>query len=328
MKLHFLRPDSTSLASPDPTLLDAVRAQLLHRPGVVEVDDCAQADALVLHEPWAFREWRYIDRLIADPVVGRFSHKVYTLNSDDSAAGLLRGLYTCLANRLFDPSLHVAMPFLTQPNEEVLSHAGTPRAPAHYLATWRGNPKSNRRVRARLLDMFANSSNVKVESTTSWLDHGAEEKLHYVQLLRAARFSLCPGGWAAASFRIFESMALGVAPVIIADQFVEPRGPDWSSFSLRIKEADLASLEAVLAQHEDRYQEMGVLAYQAWKRYFHPDLLMGYCADALLDCVHRNAGHGSPDQDIVRWRSRRMYKGNRWTLPQRLSNRVRRLAQM
>ena len=325
MKLRFLKPSDVPLASADVSLIESLRGDLLRRPGVVEESDIGAADALVIHEPWAFREWRYIDRLIADPVIGRFSHKVYTVNSDDAAAGLLRGAYNCLPRSRFDPRLHAATPFLVQPNEQVLAHAGMRRAPATHLGTWRGNPKSNRRVRERLLNTFSGSSNFKVEATQSWLNHGADEKLHYVRLVRSGKFSLCPGGWAAASMRIFESMALGVAPVIIADEFVEPAGPDWQACSLRVREADLPSLESILQQHAGRHETMGARAYEAWCRYFHPSRLIAYYADALLRCMRANAGAGSPKSDIERWRSRRTYKANGWTVPQRVSNRLNRL---
>ena len=325
MKLRFLKPNDAPMASADVSLIESLRAELLQRPGIVEESDFDVADALVIHEPWAFREWRYIDKLIADPVIGRFSHKVYTVNSDDAPAGLLRGAYCCLPQSRLDPALHVATPFLVQPNEQVLAHADTRRAPATLLGTWRGNPKSNRRLRERLLDLYAGSSSFKVEATKSWLNHGADEKAHYVRLLRSGKFSLCPGGWGPASIRIFESMALGVAPVIIADEFAPPAGPDWKAFSLRVREADLASLESILQQHAQQHEKMGARAYEAWCRYFHPSRLIAYYADALLGCMRANVGSGSPKSDIERWRSHRMYKANGWTMSQRLSKRLKRL---
>jgi hypothetical protein len=325
MKLRFLTASDVPLASADVSLIESLRGELLRRPGIVEENDFEAADALVIHEPWAFREWRYIDRLIADPVVGRFSHKIYTINSDDAAAGLLRGAYSCLPKSRFDPALHAAAPFLVQPNEQVLAHAGTRRAPATHLATWRGNTKSNRRVRERLVSLYSGSPSFKVEATQSWLNHGADEKQYYIQLVRSGMFSLCPAGWAAASMRIFESMALGVAPVIIADEFVEPAGPDWPAFSLRVKEADVASLESILQQRASRHEAMGERAYEAWCKYFHPNRLLTYYADTLLGCMRANAGSGCPASDIERWRSHRMYKANGWTAPQRLSNRLKKL---
>jgi hypothetical protein len=325
MKLRFLTPNDTPLACTDPHLLDAIRTELLQRPGVVEAEDVEEADALIVHEPWAFREWRYIDRLVADPVVGRHAHKVYTVNSDDAAAGLLRGVYTCLRRSRFDPKLHAAVPFFAQPNEQVATEAGTPRPPASLLATWRGNPKSNRPLRQAVLDLCSGSPLFRAESTESWLNHGDDEKTRYVALLRSGKFSLCPGGWAPASIRIFESMALGVAPVLIADDFVEPNGPDWATVSLRVPEAELPSLQARLEARAHEYLAIGERAYQAWHQHFRHDRLMRYYADALVTLIQGNAKGGSAAAEFARWRSPQMARLNGWTLPQRIANKVNRV---
>ncbi|MGJ7491690.1 exostosin domain-containing protein [Variovorax sp. ZT4R33] len=325
MKIRFLTAADTPLANPDNSQLEALRSAILPQSGVREAATLEEADALVLHEPWAFRERRYIDRLVADPVVGRWPYKVYTLNSDDAASGLLRGLYTCLPRSRFDAQLHAPVPFLAQPNEEVVAQAGTPRPPANYLGTWRGNPKSNRRLRQNLLDLCARWPAFKVESTESWLNHGPDEKRHYVELLRSGRFSLCPGGWAPASIRIFESMAVGVAPAIIADEFVEPPGPDWSAVSVRVPEAELPSLQAKLEARVGDAPAMGDAAYQAWREHFHPERIFSYYADALLRLIRENAGGGSVEEEVARWRSHRMAKLNGWTLPQRVANKLHRM---
>jgi hypothetical protein len=324
-KLRFLKRADSSLASEDDALILAIRAELLGRPNIVEEDDCGEADAILMHESWAFREWRYIDKLLADPVISRYSPKVYTVNNDDAATGLLRGAYSCLPARRFDADLHVAVPFLARPNEEVLAHAGKSPGEARCLGVWRGNPHSNRKLRGQLLQLYGGSKNFKVESTDSWKDHGKQEKLRYVQMLRSGKFSLCPGGWAPATIRTYESMAVGVAPVIIADEFVLPRGPDWSAFSLRVKEADLPSLEAILEQHAERHEAMGALAYEAWHRYFRPERLIGYYADMLMECVRTSASIGTPTTETARWRSPSMYRNNGWTVGQRLWNRASRL---
>ena len=101
-------------------------------------------------------------------------------------------------------------------------------------------------------------------------------------------------------------------------------GPDWRAFSLQVKEADLWALEPILEEHAGRHQEMGALAHEAWRRYFKPSGLIAYYADALLACIDANPG-GSAESEIRRWRSRRTYASNGWTLPQRLANRVNRL---
>ena len=323
MKLRFLMPSDVPLANTDVALIEALREELLQRPGMAEARHADDADAMVIHEPWAFREWRYIARLMNDPVIGRAPQKVFTINSDDAATGLLRGVYTCLAKKRFDPALHAAVPFFAQPNEQVLPNAGLRVGNAPLVPTWRGNPKSQRRLRGRLLDLYGGSSIFRVESTDSWWNHEAEEKLRYIRLLRLGKFALCPAGWGAASMRIFESMALGVAPVIIADEFVEPAGPDWSTFAIRVPESEVARLEPILEAYIERYEEMGALAHQAWLDHYQPSRLMACYSDNLMRCMRGNL-ESSPPAEFRRWRSRRMYSTNGWTLPQRISNRVKR----
>lgn len=325
MKLYFLSPPETELADPDASVIDAIKAELLRRPDIVEGTGPDDADAILIHEPWSFKEWRYIDRLLADPVISRHPHKTYTINVDDAATGLLRGVYASLPQRRLDPAIHATAPFLLQHNEFVLQRSREPRPQPTYLATWRGNPHSNPKLRGRLLEVCGQTPACHVESTASWMNHGTDEKSQYVDLLQSGKFSLCPAGWAPATFRVFESMALGIAPVIIADQFVPPSGPVWEDFSLRVAEADLPRIENELNRHGDRYLEMGQRAREAWQRYFRPDLLPSYYCDALLACIGSSAGSGSAEQEIKRWRSSEMFWANGWSIPQRISIKLRRL---
>jgi hypothetical protein len=94
---------------------------------------------------------------------------------------------------------------------------------------------------------------------------------------------------------------------------------------VRVKEADLPSLEAILEQHAGRYEEMGALAHDAWSRYFQPDRLIGYYAAELIECIRKSAASGTPATETARWRSARMYRSNGWTIPQRVWNRAARV---
>jgi hypothetical protein len=81
-------------------------------------------------------------------------------------------------------------------------------------------------------------------------------------------FVLCPRGVAPSSYRIFEAMKAGRVPVIIADEWVPPLGPDWTEFSLRVPEAGLLDVPQILESLAARAPEMGVRASQAWERWF------------------------------------------------------------
>jgi hypothetical protein len=235
----------------------------------------------------------------------------------------LRGLYTSLAAPRFDGRIHRAVPFPAVLNERVLERRDEVHEDRPFLASWRGNTRSNP-MRRRLVDRFGGNPRFRIEATDSWFNHGSHEKDAYVDLLLSSKFSLCPAGWAAVSFRIYESMALGIAPVILADDFVPPAGPDWKAFALDLKERRLGELETFLLKNENGFRERGRRAKVEWERYFSPKAVHGYYADSLLDCI-RSAPRGSREAEIKRWTSFKMRWTNRWTLPQRVANKLAKL---
>ena len=303
-------------------MLDGIRTDLLGRHGHRAASSPDVADAIILHEEFSFKEWRYVPRLIEDPIVGRYPNKVYTINTDDAANGLLRGVYTSLPKGRYNAQYHGIVPYAAFPNQAVLERRGEPRPEPKYLGTWRGNTKSNKRLRNHFYQVCNSSPLFLVETTQSWLNHDGNEKQHYVDVLVSGRFSLCPAGWAAVSFRIYESMALGICPVIIADEFVPPHGPNWPDFSIRVPEADVSNLAVILEGFSDSYLEMGKMAKQAWEQYFSPERVNKYYADALLNCIRTGLNTGSSAKEIARWRSFMTYWSNHWTLPQRFMVKV------
>ena len=322
MKLYFLTPDQSSLAAKDCTMLHGIKSDLLGRHGHREAADPESADALILHEEFSFKEWRYVARLLKDKLVGRYPNKVYTINTDDCANGLLRGVYTSLPRCRYNAQIHGVVPYASFPNQAVLERRVEPRPQPKYLGTWRGNTKSNRKLRNQFLKVCQDSPVFLAETTASWLNHDISEKHHYVDVLLSGRFSLCPAGWAAVSFRIYESMALGVCPVIIADEFVPPNGPVWNDFSIRIPESDVPNLKAILEGFSDSYLEMGQKAKQAWEQYFCPERVNRYYSDALLACIRTGLNTGSAGREVARWKSFMTYWSNNWTLPQRFMVKV------
>ncbi len=125
--------------------------------------------------------------------------------------------------------------------------------------------------------------------------------------------------------RIFEHGALGVAPVILADEFVEPAGrPTGEAFSLRVRGRDLGSLETILQAHSGRLRGDGRSRLRSLEAAFHPDLLSELLRRMpVLGCHPGQRGIKFARASIERWRSRRMYKANGWTAPQRLSNKLK-----
>ncbi|MFT3782551.1 MAG: exostosin family protein [Nibricoccus sp.] len=325
MKIYFVTPADSPLADPGGEMLAAIRRAMMAEGGATETVRASDADALVLPEKYSFKEWRYIERILSDPLIGPNITRTYTINADDCATGLLRGVYTSLPSDRFDAAIHAIVPYTFYPNQYVLSAGPAGTAERRYLATWRGNPKSNAKLRGKLIQNHAGNGEIFVSETTSWLNHPGDEKKTYVDLMQAGKFSLCPAGWAPITFRVYESMALGVAPVVIADRSVLPPGPNWSECSIRVPEAALSDLSQLLKAYESRFLEMGKKAREAWERYFSPERAAAFYATSLLTCMERSLGSSNFAEEKRRMCSFGMYWSNEWTIPQRVVNKVRRL---
>jgi Exostosin family len=325
MKIYFVCPTDTLLADQNTGLVNRLKSSIKNISGITILDSPDDADAIIINETNSYKEWRYIDKLLLDKLIAPNLHKTYTINTDDCATGLLRGLYTSLPKERFNEAIHAIVPYTYYPNEFVTKDIVPERGTLKYLASWRGNTKSNPKLRCNIINLLANKPEFIAESTNSWLNHTIEEKETYVKLILSSKFSLCPGGWAPISFRIYESMALGVAPVIIADRCLLPDGPNWDKCSIRIKERDLNSLPEILEERAETYIELGSAAREEWLKHFSLNAIDNYYTDCLLQCLHKSIGNSLLKNEVKRMRSFHMYSSNNWTIPQRIFNKFNRI---
>jgi len=320
MKIFFVKKNQTCLSDRDPKTLLAIKENLLLEKGIEEVFNIHKADVIIIQEENSFKNFKYITDLESDEIISTYPEKVFTINSDDCATGLLRGLYTSLPKYRFNSSIHAIVPYMHFPNDLVFAGHSMNIAPV-YLASWRGNTKSNR-IRSKMVSSLKSKNGFYLETTNSWLNHDLDEKKSYVNLIRAAKFSLCPAGWAPVSFRIYESMALGRCPVIIADDFEPPKGPDWKDFAVFYPQKDINLLSSFLCQNEQLAKDYGKNAFEVWKRYFCADVVKEYYTHTLLSLIYQTP-KTSKEAEFKRWRSLNMYWKNKWTIPQRILNKIR-----
>jgi len=104
----------------------------------------------------------------------------------------------------------------------------------------------------------------------------------YSDALYLAKFVLCPRGFGTSSFRIFESMRCGRVPVIISDDWVEPQGPDWPSFSIRVRESQVSSIPQILSERVSESKAMGSRARKEWEQWFSPSSSFHYLIESIL----------------------------------------------
>ncbi|CAO3651799.1 unnamed protein product [Cunninghamella blakesleeana] len=77
--------------------------------------------------------------------------------------------------------------------------------------------------------------------------------LEYIEKLARSKYGLAPMGWTLDTTRIWEFMAFGVVPVVIADGIIEPfeMDVDWDSFIVRIRREEAHRLDEILRNIDD-----------------------------------------------------------------------------
>ena len=103
--------------------------------------------------------------------------------------------------------------------------------------------------------VYSEKQNVKKELNESKLHSNNTQE--YNKLLLESRFSLCPSGSGPNSIRLWESLATGSIPIILADTLELPEHELWENTILRVKECDIGNLSQILANvDETKEREM------------------------------------------------------------------------
>lgn len=168
------------------------------------------------------------------------------------------------------PRYHFTQPFL-------------PATQRKYLASFKGNVRANcGGLRRRLLSLHDENvfpiesavfmpCDVAISEAQIATERVRPGQSSYVDMLYNSTFALLPRGCGyALSYRMIESLNAGCVPVIISDGYVLPfeRLLDYSRFSLRVPEADIAELPDILREHRRDADRLQAQAYSVYAEYF------------------------------------------------------------
>jgi hypothetical protein len=92
----------------------------------------------------------------------------------------------------------------------------------------------------------------------------------YAEVMARSKFALCPRGCGISSYRLFEAMSLGVAPVIITDKWQPTQDVDWR-FAIFLPERHIGDIDRIVRSHESEWQERGKAALAAYQSAFAGD---------------------------------------------------------
>ena len=268
-----------------------MRDQILRSddPRYEMTDHPERADIIVFWEPHQRSQVIRIPRLRAHPLVQQFPNKVFVVSVEDAPLGLLPGLYTCLPRWRHHPHRHRTTLYYRTQNPYLRSLRAGRHVPApQYLASFLGSPSHS--LRRRLFDIQESlaAHNIRITETpyNRFLIPQDPEllpgQLAFIDMILEAKFSLCPRGNGAGSYRLQESLALGRAPVIISDAWVPVAGVEWDQFAIFVSEDSLQDLPAILSEHEPRWKEMGDRARQIYESHFSQPVFAVRAVEKIL----------------------------------------------
>jgi hypothetical protein len=232
------------------------------RFGVHEVvDDPGEADVILFVETSGAAGY-YFERVRRHPVYRAFRSRSYLFCSTDRVVPLLPGIYASIEARQYRPAWTRSGHYLGVKERGPLRYKPD-RSPS-WLYSFVGSATTNR-FRARIMDLqHPEALIIDIDS-----EPPADDPLkRFADSIHDSSFVLCPRGGGTSTFRLFEAMMLGRVPVIVSDQWVPPKGPDWPSFSLRVREGDLASVPELLESHTVHARAMGEAARAVWLDWF------------------------------------------------------------
>jgi hypothetical protein len=158
----------------------------------------------------------------------------------------------------------------------------------NYLYSFAGS--GTHAVRSAIISLKP-GSNVFIKDTTgshAW-ELNKEEALkyerEYLSVMNESYFILCPRGIGPSTYRLFEAMQLGRVPVIISDSWVEIPGIEWNTFSIRISQSQVSTIEQTLKDRMKDAVDMGKKAREAWEKYFSPEVSLERIAGAATELI-------------------------------------------
>jgi Exostosin family len=249
--------------------------------------DIADLILFVEYHPW---HDPYFFDVLRHPLRRRHPHKCVLYTDADRVIPLMPMLSPSIERWQYHAALCRAFPYVTREyhNEAAGGRALPSEGERRYLFSFAGASDTHP-VRARLLALRSPDARlIDTGAQRAWLLQGEDKRRYesaYVEACRDSAFVLCPRGAGPSSYRLYEAMQLGRAPVVISDQWVPHAGPDWDSFCVRVAESEIERLPGILRARTGEARAMGERARHEWERWVAPDVALQRMVEAAADLV-------------------------------------------
>jgi hypothetical protein len=217
--------------------------------------------------------------IVRHPFFTEHRNKILVWNETDRPIFDVRGLYVNVPQALIQEHSVAPIPYLFVPADSLFHGTNFSKHYRTVTCTYRGtNTHKCRNVLTKInqphysLVDSTKSNHITTSEYLSELDHS----LH----------ALCPRGHGLTSFRLYEAMARGCLPIIVADGWVPPKGINWDQFCTFVKESDLEYLP-----NHVNYSDIDVSIRQESLRkefsaFLAPNARMNYFLQQISDVPH------------------------------------------
>jgi len=223
----------------------------------------------------------HFERVRRHRLTRQIRNRLVVYSPNDNQLPSLRGLYPSIGKKWVDRNWARPIHYLSSHVRELHIKEGETEN-KDLLCSFVGSVK-NHPVRERIMQVCPKGRFYLFDSSRNrndgmwWLEKSrAELESQFRDVLLRSQFVLCPRGISASSIRLFEAMEAACVPVIISDELQLPKGPDWKSFCLFIKESEVASIPRAVESWKSTAREKGLLARAAWEKYFSNESSFNY----------------------------------------------------
>ena len=250
----------------------------------VLVDNPKDSDFIIFVEHHPFDD-PYFFNVLKHPIYKLYKNKCYLYHDSDYNIALIPTISPSICYSSFNKKMHHPYHYLEQiSNNPYIEYIPNKIDEKKYLFSFMGACRTYPLVRDKIVKLYEGDDNIMdTKDSNSW-DLDKEKRdiyfKKYVQILSQSKFILCPRGIGPSSYRQYESMKMGIAFVIISDEWVEPKGIDWQSCSVRIKEADVGQIENILKSRENEYIELGLNARKNYEKFLSFENQFHFLSDA------------------------------------------------
>lgn len=269
------------------------------------IDDPADADLILFCDAHTFQEDDFmVKRIRRSPLWEAYPEKCFVYDERDQPWCHSPGLYVSMPRRRFKPQLQRSCCYARVKEERF---AGAEAVPADLLFSFVGS--LTHPVREEIFRLDHPRAVVEPVSDFMFWDASSPDfeakRRHFAEVLLRSKFVLCPRGRGTASIRLFETMAAGRVPVIISDDWVPPDGPDWPTFSLTVREAQVPNLMAIIEGAEADFDQLARAASDAYASWFSEEVLLNRMVEGLASIPAEGAAR-------MWWRRRQTLNVDFW----------------